>query len=71
MAIVRPLKHRMSRRKALLALLAIWMASGLLALPCLLYSTTRTRRYSNGQSSVFCMMQWPDGAYPTSTSEHV
>ncbi|KAK9503423.1 hypothetical protein O3M35_009978 [Rhynocoris fuscipes] len=43
MAIVRPLKHRMSRRKARIALVIIWAASALLAIPCLLYSTTMSR----------------------------
>lgn len=46
MAIVRPLQHRMSRRRARLALAIIWLASGLLAVPCLLYSTTMTMRYN-------------------------
>jgi hypothetical protein len=34
----------MSRHRAWLALAVIWLASGLLAVPCLLYSTTMTRR---------------------------
>ncbi|KAF6213654.1 hypothetical protein GE061_011376 [Apolygus lucorum] len=43
-AIVRPLKHRMSRRKARIALIMIWLSSSVLALPCLIYSTTKSRR---------------------------
>ncbi|XP_047103610.1 tachykinin-like peptides receptor 86C [Schistocerca piceifrons] len=43
MAIVKPLQHRMTRRRALLALLAVWMASALLAAPCLVFSTTNVR----------------------------
>ncbi|XP_073993519.1 tachykinin-like peptides receptor 86C isoform X2 [Rhodnius prolixus] len=70
MAIVRPLKHRMSRRKARIALLIIWAASSLLAIPCLLYSTTKSRTI-NGQTSTVCYMMWPDGHYPKSMSEHV
>ncbi|XP_048512367.1 tachykinin-like peptides receptor 86C isoform X2 [Athalia rosae] len=71
MAIVRPLQHRMSRRRALLAVAMIWFASALLALPCLLYSTTMTRRYSNGQTRIVCYMMWPDGRYPNSMREYI
>ncbi|XP_049782556.1 tachykinin-like peptides receptor 86C [Schistocerca cancellata] len=46
MAIVKPLQHRMTRRRALLALLAVWMASALLAAPCLVFSTTNVRTYN-------------------------
>ncbi|KAK7866056.1 hypothetical protein R5R35_008562 [Gryllus longicercus] len=71
MAIVRPLRHRMSRRRARLALAAIWLCSALLALPCALYSTTMTMRYSSGQTRQVCYMLWPDGRYPTSMTEYV
>ncbi|XP_015591693.1 tachykinin-like peptides receptor 86C isoform X4 [Cephus cinctus] len=71
MAIMRPLQHHMSRRRARLALALIWFASALLALPCLLYSTTFTRRYSNGQSRNVCYMLWPDGRYPNSMMEYI
>ncbi|CAB0008144.1 unnamed protein product [Nesidiocoris tenuis] len=70
-AILRPLKHRMSRRKARVALVIIWAMSSLLALPCLLYSTTKIRSYRDGQTKTVCYMRWPDGHYPKSTSEHV
>ncbi|XP_014241538.1 tachykinin-like peptides receptor 86C isoform X2 [Cimex lectularius] len=70
MAIVRPLKHRISRRKAGFALAVIWLASCLLALPCLLYSTTM-QMYQNGQIKTVCYLRWPDGHYPKSMSEHV
>ncbi|XP_046605787.1 tachykinin-like peptides receptor 86C isoform X1 [Neodiprion virginianus] len=71
MAIVRPLQHRMSRRRALLAVAMIWFASALLGLPCLLYSTTMTRSYSNGQVRIVCYMMWPDGRYPHSMTEYI
>ncbi|XP_021930461.1 tachykinin-like peptides receptor 86C isoform X2 [Zootermopsis nevadensis] len=71
MAIVRPLQHRMSRRRARLALAVIWLASGLLAVPCLLYSTTMTKRYANDQRRIVCYMRWPDGSYPTSMTEYM
>ncbi|KAJ9579513.1 hypothetical protein L9F63_004832, partial [Diploptera punctata] len=70
MAIVRPLQHRMSRRRARVALVIIWLASGILAVPCLLYSTTMTRRYANAQTRIVCYMQWPDGRYPTSMTDY-
>ncbi|PNF38360.1 hypothetical protein B7P43_G08973, partial [Cryptotermes secundus] len=71
MAIVRPLQHSLSKRRARLALVVIWLASGLLAVPCLLYSTTMTRRYANEQTRILCYMQWPDGRYPTSMTEYM
>ncbi|KAG8235861.1 hypothetical protein J437_LFUL013945, partial [Ladona fulva] len=40
MAIVHPLRHRKSKSRARWALAVIWTSSALLALPCLLYSTT-------------------------------
>ncbi|XP_049806834.1 tachykinin-like peptides receptor 86C [Schistocerca nitens] len=71
MAIVRPLQHRMTRRRALLALLAVWAASGLLATPCLIFSTTNVHTYAGGEQSRSCYMEWPDGHYPKSLSDYV
>ncbi|XP_034943152.1 tachykinin-like peptides receptor 86C isoform X3 [Chelonus insularis] len=71
MAIMRPLQHHMSRRRTTVALILIWLASALLAMPCLLYSTTLTRRYSNGKSRIVCYMLWPDGDYLNSRSEYI
>ncbi|XP_071449414.1 tachykinin-like peptides receptor 86C [Hetaerina americana] len=70
MAIVHPLKHRKSKRRARWALGAIWTCSGLLALPCLLYSTTMVQWYRNGESRCVCFMLWPDGSFPTSVTEY-
>lgn len=41
-AIVRPLKPRMSKTSARVTLLAIWISSALVSLPSLFYSTTWT-----------------------------
>ncbi|XP_057332523.1 tachykinin-like peptides receptor 86C [Microplitis mediator] len=71
MAIMRPLQHHMSRKRTTVALVLIWLASTLLAMPCLLYSTTMTRRYSNGKSRIVCYMLWPDGDYLNSKSEYI
>lgn len=46
MAIVRPLQHRMSHCTARSAVAVIWVASAMLAFPCLLYSSTMVKRYS-------------------------
>ncbi|XP_059617778.1 tachykinin-like peptides receptor 86C [Phlebotomus argentipes] len=69
-AIVRPLRHRTSRKKARIFLLIIWALSGILASPCLLYSTTETMRY-NGKTRTQCYMIWPDGSYPTSMADYI
>ncbi|XP_050337582.1 tachykinin-like peptides receptor 86C [Bactrocera neohumeralis] len=69
-AIVHPLKRRTSRRKVRIILLLIWVISCLLAAPCLLYSSTMTKRYYNGKSRTVCFMLWPDGRYPTSISDY-
>nr|CAD7456012.1 unnamed protein product [Timema tahoe] len=71
MAIVRPLHHSLSRGRAIVATIFIWLASGLLATPCLLYSDTMTKRYIGGQMRVVCYMKWPDGTYPTSMTEYM
>ncbi|XP_054263186.1 tachykinin-like peptides receptor 86C isoform X1 [Macrosteles quadrilineatus] len=71
MAIVRPLQHRMSRCTARAAIAVIWIASALLAFPCLLYSSTMVKRYRNGQTRTVCYMMWPDGRYPFSMAEYV
>ncbi|XP_033316654.1 tachykinin-like peptides receptor 86C isoform X2 [Bombus bifarius] len=44
MAIMRPLKHHMSRKKTIMIVFLIWVISSTLAVPCLLYSTTESRR---------------------------
>ncbi|XP_071446336.1 tachykinin-like peptides receptor 86C [Hetaerina americana] len=70
LAIVHPLKHRKSKRRARWALGGIWASSSLLALPCLMYSTTMVHWYSNGESRCVCFMLWPDGSFPSSVTEY-
>ncbi|XP_046391630.1 tachykinin-like peptides receptor 86C [Ischnura elegans] len=70
LAIAHPLKHRKSKRRARWVLGGIWSCSSLLALPCLLYSTTRMQWYSNGEARCVCFMLWPDGKFPTSVTEY-
>ncbi|XP_058457169.1 tachykinin-like peptides receptor 86C [Malaya genurostris] len=70
-AIVHPLRHRTSRKKARLFLLIIWALSCVLATPCLMYSTVMTKRYNNGNTRTVCYMLWPDGRYPTSMADYI
>lgn len=70
-AIVHPLRHRTSRKKARLFLLIIWALSCVLAAPCLMYSTVMTKRYHNGKTRTVCYMLWPDGRYPTSMADYI
>ncbi|RLU27239.1 hypothetical protein DMN91_001040 [Ooceraea biroi] len=70
MAIMYPLKHHMSRRRTVIILILIWGISSALASPCLLYSTTSSRRYSNGTTRISCYLLWPDGGYLHSKTEY-
>ena len=60
-AIVRPLKPRISKLKAVLILAVIWVSSGVLAIPALLYSKTWTFNYEEGNNVTVCFLLWPDG----------
>ncbi|KAL7023259.1 hypothetical protein ACKWTF_012541 [Chironomus riparius] len=70
-AIVKPLHHRTSRKKARIFLFVIWFTSCVLAAPCLIYSQISTKRYSNGKTRTVCYMLWPDGGYPTSKMDYI
>ncbi|XP_012230891.1 tachykinin-like peptides receptor 86C [Linepithema humile] len=70
MAIMHPLRHHMSRKRTVIILILIWGISSALAIPCLLYSTTSLRRYSNGTTRIACYLLWPDGGYLNSTREY-
>ncbi|KYM92273.1 Tachykinin-like peptides receptor 86C [Atta colombica] len=70
MAIMYPLKHHMSRKRTVITLILIWGISSALATPCLLYSTTSLRRYSNGTIRISCYLLWPDGGYLHSKTEY-
>ncbi|XP_033324548.1 tachykinin-like peptides receptor 86C [Megalopta genalis] len=63
MAIMRPMKHRISRKITVITMIVIWTIASALALPCILYSTTTLRRYSNGRTRIVCCLLWPDGDY--------
>ncbi|CAO1429904.1 unnamed protein product [Diamesa hyperborea] len=70
-AIVRPLQHRTSRKKARIFLAIIWLMSCVLAVPCLMYSSVMTKKYTNGKTRTVCYMLWPDGRYPTSRADYI
>ncbi|XP_020296166.1 tachykinin-like peptides receptor 86C [Pseudomyrmex gracilis] len=69
MAIMYPLQHRNSRKKTVITLILIWSFSSALAIPCLLYSTTTSRRY-RGSTRTSCYLSWPDGGYLNSRTEY-
>ncbi|XP_023718050.1 tachykinin-like peptides receptor 86C isoform X2 [Cryptotermes secundus] len=70
LAIVRPLQPRMSKASAQVTILVIWLAGMVLGLPCLLYSTTITYKYS-GKIRTACILVWPDGQPLISTLDYV
>ncbi|KPJ06007.1 Tachykinin-like peptides receptor 86C [Papilio machaon] len=59
-AIVRPMRPRMSKTCSLIMIAVIWLSGMLLAIPCLLYSTTKEYR-SKGILKTACLLSWPDG----------
>ncbi|KPJ03698.1 Tachykinin-like peptides receptor 86C [Papilio xuthus] len=59
-AIVRPMRPRMSKTCSLIMIAVIWISGMLLAIPCLLYSTTKEYR-SKGTLKTACLLSWPDG----------
>ncbi|KAI5646584.1 7 transmembrane receptor (rhodopsin family) domain-containing protein [Phthorimaea operculella] len=59
-AIVRPMRPRMSKTCSLIMIACIWISGMLLAVPCLLYSTTKEYK-SKGTLKTACLLSWPDG----------
>ena len=62
MAIIFPLKPRLTGRIVLTIIVAIWVASFLLALPNLLYATVYEMTKKDGTIRSICYTDWPDGA---------
>ncbi|XP_027847242.1 tachykinin-like peptides receptor 86C isoform X2 [Aphis gossypii] len=71
MAIVHPLRHRRSKTRTQTVLVLIWLISVFLAMPCILYSDIKTKRYMNGELRRACYILWPDGRYPNSKTEYI
>ncbi|XP_038223023.1 tachykinin-like peptides receptor 86C [Zerene cesonia] len=59
-AIVQPMRPRMSKTCSLIMIMGIWACGMLLAIPCLLYSTTKEYK-SKGKLKTACLLSWPDG----------
>ncbi|KAK3869950.1 hypothetical protein Pcinc_024783, partial [Petrolisthes cinctipes] len=70
-AIVRPLEPRMSKTTARVTIAVVWSSSMLLALPCLLYSTTVSVTYKDDEVRRGCILRWPDGHTSSSRQEHM
>ncbi|XP_076647502.1 tachykinin-like peptides receptor 86C [Halictus rubicundus] len=70
MAIMTPLRHRISRKVSVLSMIVIWTIASAVAFPCLVYSTTKSWSYSNGKSRIVCFLSWPDGDYVYSKTEY-
>ncbi|GFY55744.1 tachykinin-like peptides receptor 99D [Trichonephila inaurata madagascariensis] len=70
-AIVRPLRPRMSKLAAYAILASVWLAGGALACPSLIYSTTMTFRYADRGHRTICYLVWPDGPAGHSYSDHI
>ncbi|XP_046611343.1 tachykinin-like peptides receptor 99D [Neodiprion virginianus] len=60
MAIMNPLRPRMGRRATLCIAVAIWMVGAILSLPMLLFYTTFTQKFDNGEVRVICYSDWPN-----------
>ncbi|XP_024084871.1 tachykinin-like peptides receptor 86C [Cimex lectularius] len=68
LAIIKPLKPRMSKASAQLIIGGIWALSFLIGSPCLVYSTTITHKASGLTA---CILQWPDGYSGVSTLDYI
>ncbi|GAB6020055.1 Tachykinin receptor [Chamberlinius hualienensis] len=71
MAIMFPLRPRMSKMSTLVITFIIWFCSSVLALPNLLYSTGKVTLLLNGGERSICYWEWPDGSTGSSYLEYV
>ncbi|KAJ6218861.1 hypothetical protein RDWZM_004673 [Blomia tropicalis] len=65
-AIVHPLRKRLTKRRAIVQIVIIWLASSLFALPTLVFSRTVDIRFPSGPMKgqiqrTICLLKWPDG----------
>ncbi|XP_012529922.1 tachykinin-like peptides receptor 99D isoform X1 [Monomorium pharaonis] len=60
MAIVNPLKPRMGKKATLCVAIIIWIIGAILSLPMLLFYTTYTQNFANGEVRVVCYSDWPN-----------
>ncbi|XP_037082087.1 tachykinin-like peptides receptor 86C [Pollicipes pollicipes] len=72
MVIVRPLHRKIRRDEVVGCIILIWVCSGCLSVPHLLYSDIVThRRLPSGDEVRGCVLVWPDGLRQTSFADHV
>ena len=83
-AILHPLKPKLSRAVIMGVIAAVWVASGLLSLPALLFSTTVSFRWVKSlfhiapvfhflfyRERTTCLLYWPDGLPSKSMQDYV
>ncbi|XP_076288898.1 tachykinin-like peptides receptor 86C [Lasioglossum baleicum] len=70
-AIMTPLKPRISRRVSVISMIVIWTIASALALPGFLYSATKTWSYLENKTRIVCYLSWPDGDYVYSRSDYL
>ncbi|XP_075147237.1 tachykinin-like receptor at 99D [Haematobia irritans] len=69
-AIMKPLKPRMSKRSNLGIAAVIWIASAVISCPMLLFYTTEEIISKDGIRTV-CFQEWPDGSTNHSNQEYI
>ncbi|CAM1331981.1 Uncharacterised protein g10733 [Pycnogonum litorale] len=60
-AIIYPLRPRMSKKIAWIVIATIWLGASILSVPMLIYSTTDTFHFKDGTYRTVCWIVWPDG----------
>ncbi|KAG1651001.1 Tachykinin-like peptides receptor 86C [Nymphon striatum] len=66
-AIIHPLRPRMSKVSAGVVIMTIWIMAGVLSIPYILFSETLTWIYPDDSVRTVCYLVWPDG--PTAISK--
>ena len=65
MVIVHPLKPRISARRVVGVICAIWVSSAAVAYPNLPYAQVHTFQFCSGDQRTVCYLEWPDGVIET------
>ncbi|UXI14324.1 neuropeptide GPCR A24 [Sarcoptes scabiei] len=71
LAIVHPLRPRMSRKTTVNIIVMIWIAGSLLSLPNIICSKTIEEEFKNGDKRVVCYLEWYDGISTKSRIEYL
>ena len=70
-AIMHPLRPRMSRKTAVIITVIIWTCSSILSLPNIIVSVVRKEDFANGDYRMICYFVWPDGETTQSFIEYL